>query len=144
MPETRRIKTSGPDTARAYVSRVERYGDPRTTAQIDPADPAIVVETTMPETTTSRGHLLVSAGYEYFRAPSGDVYRAPTANPVMPDGYRAGGRFECVAGQWTHRRRNLGIPAEQPCWHCGYFTTLADPAGYPCCRGCSEARNPVA
>ena len=39
----------------------------------------------------SKGHRGFILGYEYYvHHFNGHLYRAPIANPVMPDGYRAG------------------------------------------------------
>jgi hypothetical protein len=53
----------------------------------------------MAQPTQSQGHIAVSANgrLEYFIAPDGALYRAPTANELDADGYRQGARFECAA-----------------------------------------------
>ena len=51
----------------------------------------------------SKGHIAYKDGYEYFKTPSGDVYRAPRSNPLEIDtGYRSGARFESTAAAWQY------------------------------------------
>lgn len=55
------------------------------------------------QTTNSKGHIANIGEFEYFTLDSGDLYRAPLANPIMPDGYRGGGRWEApvhMAAEW--------------------------------------------
>lgn len=44
----------------------------------------------------SKGHVAFIEGNEYYKVESGDLYRAPVSNVVMPDGRRSG-RFEATA-----------------------------------------------
>lgn len=57
-----------------------------------PVNPDSVVQ---PE--TSNGHKAFLGTFEYFLIETGELYRAPLANPLGVDGYRQGGRFESTA-----------------------------------------------
>ncbi len=46
----------------------------------------------------SEGHTAFIGKFEYYTLPNGDLHRAPTLYPVMPDGRRSG-RWECKANQ---------------------------------------------
>jgi len=45
----------------------------------------------------SIGSIGVSGVWEFIIGPNGDLYRAPTHNPIALDGYRQGARFEATA-----------------------------------------------
>lgn len=53
--------------------------------------------------TQSKGHQANIGKFEYFTLESGELYRAPLANPIMTDGYRGGARWEApvhMAKDW--------------------------------------------
>jgi hypothetical protein len=62
----------------------------------------------------SKGSIGISGLWEFIIAPNGDLYRAPTYNPIDPDGYRQGARFEATAAndhgdQFARYLRNQGF-----------------------------------
>ncbi|MDA0867248.1 MAG: hypothetical protein O2890_12700, partial [Cyanobacteria bacterium] len=69
-----------------------------------------------PQTTsrdTSDGHIGFDGDWEYYRSPSGDVFRANRADPVMPDGRRSG-RFHGTGAAWQHDPLNRKMALESP------------------------------
>lgn len=46
--------------------------------------------------TTSLGHVAFGSGREFYHGPDGTLYASPLDCPLMVDGYRNGGRFECA------------------------------------------------
>ena len=63
-------------------------------------------------TVASVGHVAFGAGREFYRGPDGTLYAAPLDCPLMVNGYRNGGRFECSPrddGHAAHLRTVWGI-----------------------------------
>lgn len=52
----------------------------------------------MDERETSKGHVMWLWRYEYYKLDDGTLVRAADYGYIQPNGYRAGSRFECTAG----------------------------------------------
>lgn len=61
-------------------------------------------------TEKSKNHKTTIGNFEYFTHNNGDLYRAPIANPVMPDGYRGGARWQApshMVEEWLEMLEEL-------------------------------------
>lgn len=67
----------------------------------------------------SKGSIGISGLFEFIMAENGDLYKAPTYNPIALDGYRQGARFEATAAnnhsdQFARYLRIQGFDALAP------------------------------
>ena len=48
----------------------------------------------------SKGHILFTEKYEYFKIDNGDVYQVDRMSYITEDGRRTGARFYCTSSCW--------------------------------------------